>query len=88
MRSEKWKLVLRDFTADPRARSNAFFDIVNDPGESNNLYYEAKYRKQLERQLELMLRHAEDLGDTLTIKLAKKELDILKHPDDYRNELY
>jgi hypothetical protein len=82
------KLVLRDFTADPRARSNAFLDIVNDPGESTNLYYQAKYRKKLERQLELMLRHAEDLGDTLTIKLAKKELDILKHPDEYQYELY
>ena len=58
MRSEEWKLVLRDFTADPRLRSNAFFDMVNDPGESTNLYYQAKYRKQLERQLELMLRHA------------------------------
>lgn len=88
MRSEEWKLVLRDFTADPRLRSNAFFDMVNDPGESTNLYYQAKYRKQLERQLELMLRHAEDLGDTLTIRLVKKELDILDHPDDYHYELY
>ena len=34
MRSEGWKLVLRDFTADPRARGNALFDMVNDPGEN------------------------------------------------------
>jgi len=88
MRSERWKLVLRDFTADPRPRNNAFFDLVNDPGESMNLYYQAEYRKELEAQLELMLRHAENMRDTLSIKLATKELDILKHPDQYKNELY
>ncbi len=88
MRSERWKLVLRDFTADPRPRSNAFFDLANDPGESVNLYYKANYRKQLKAQLKLMLRHAEEMRDSLTIKLAIKELDILEHPDDYRNELY
>jgi arylsulfatase A-like enzyme len=88
MRSERWKLVLRDFTADPRPRSNAFFDLVEDPGESVNLYYHSGYRRQLEAQLKLMLRHAEDMGDTLTVKLAKKELEILKNPDGYRNDLY
>lgn len=88
MRSEKWKLVLRDFTADPRARRNAFFDMVNDPGESHNLYYQTKYREQLELHLESMLAHAEDLRDTLTMKLAKKELDLLKHPGEYNDKLY
>jgi arylsulfatase A-like enzyme len=88
MRSERWKLVLRDFTADPRAKSNAFFDLVNDPGESDNLYYQAAYREQLGQQLKLMLRHAEDLRDTLSIKLAKKELDMLDHPEKYKTELY
>ncbi len=88
MRSERWKLVLRDFTADPRPRSNAFFDMVNDPGESHNLYYQAKYREQLGQQLELMLKHAEDLQDTLSIRLAKKELDMLNHPEKVQNELY
>ena len=31
MRTRRWKLVLRDFNADPRVRNNAFFDMVNDP---------------------------------------------------------
>jgi choline-sulfatase len=88
MRSEKWKLVLRDFTADPRARSNAFFDMVSDPGESDNLYYRAEYREQLELQLELMQKHAEDLQDTLTIKLATRELEILNNPGEYEYKLY
>ncbi len=88
MRSEKWKLILRNFTADPRPRNNALYDIANDSGESDNLYYVAKYRKQLEQQLELMLRHAEDLEDTLTIKLARKELEMLNHPEAHTNELY
>ncbi len=88
MRSEQWKLVLRDLTADPRLRNNAFFDLANDPGESVNLYYQSEYRSQLKAQLELMLRHAEELRDRLSVKLAKKELEILKHPDKDRNELY
>lgn len=38
-RSERWKLILRDFTADPRASGNALFDLENNPGEANNLYH-------------------------------------------------
>lgn len=88
MRSERWKLVLRDFTADPRARSNAFFDLINDPEESSNLYYEPKYEEQLGEQLELMLKHGEDLRDILSVKLAKKELDLLRNPEKIQNKLY
>ena len=88
MRSENWKLVLRDFSADPRARGNAFFDLTNDPGESENLYYDAKYRRQLELQLELMIRHADDLQDSLASKLARTELDLVKHPEKRQKELY
>lgn len=88
MRTERWKLVLRDFNADPRARNNAFFDIVNDPGETTNLYNNKKYRKQLKQQLEIMLASAEDLRDTLTIKMAKKELDILNQGGEYKFKLY
>ena len=88
MRTEKWKLVLRDFNADPRARSNAFFDLEKDPEETTNLYNDKKYRKQLKQQLKLMLASAEDLRDELTIKMAKKELDILSQPGEYKFKLY
>lgn len=88
MRSERWKLVLRDFTADPRPRNNALFDLVNDPGESNNLYYQESSRQALMQQLELMLKHAEDLQDTLAASLATRELDMLRHPENYSSELY
>ncbi len=87
MRSERWKLILRDFTADPRARSNALFDMVNDPGETANLYYEADYREQLRQQLNLMLEYATDLRDELAIKLAAGELAIIDDPD-YEFKLY
>ncbi|MBT7952933.1 MAG: sulfatase-like hydrolase/transferase [Gammaproteobacteria bacterium] len=88
MRSENWKLVLRDFTADPRARKNAFFNIVSDPGEKTNLYSSKKHRKSLIQQLKLMLASAENLKDTLTIKLAKKELEILSKNEEYEYKLY
>lgn len=88
MRSERWKLMLRDFTADPRVRGNAFYDLVNDPDESNNLYYESGYRLQLEEQLNLMLSHAENLNDSLMLKLSRNELEILKNPDKQLNKLY
>ena len=88
MRSERWKLVLRDFSADPRARANAFFDLVNDPGESDNLYYQAEFQEQLSAQLTLMLKHAEDMQDSLSIKLATKELDLLEHPEKVQKKLY
>ena len=87
MRSERWKLILRDFTADPRARSNALFDMFNDPGETANLYYEADYREQLRQQLNLMLEHATDLQDELAVKLANRELAIIDDPD-YKFKLY
>ena len=87
MRSERWKLVLRDFSADPRARSNALFDLVNDPGEVTNLYYEADYREALRQQLGLMLEHATDLQDELAVKLANRELAIINEPD-YEFKLY
>ncbi len=87
MRSEQWKLVLRDFTADPRARSNALFDMINDSGELENLYYEEEYREQLRLQLNLMLEYATDLQDELAIKLANGELAIIDDPD-YRFKLY
>ena len=88
MRTERWKLVLRDFTADPRARHNAFFDMKNDPEEVTNLYGKKKYRKQLMEQLEIMLAAAENLDDALSIKLARKELEILKKPGEYEFKLY
>ena len=87
MRSEGWKLILRDFTADPRVRSNALFDMLNDPDETTNLYYHADYREQLRQQLDLMLEHAKYLQDELSIKLAGRELAIIDDPD-YKFELY
>lgn len=87
MRSERWKLVLRDFTADPRAGGNALFDMVEDPGELKNLYYQAEYREQLRQQLNLMLEHATDLRDELAVKLSGKELAVIDDPD-YKFELY
>ena len=87
MRSEGWKLILRDFTADPRARSNALFDMFNDPGETANLYYEVDYREQLRQQLNLMLEHATDFQDELAVKLANRELAIIDDPD-YKFKLY
>jgi arylsulfatase A-like enzyme len=88
MRSERWKLVLREFNADPRARSNALFDLQNDPGEAENLYGDPSYRDQLKAQLTLMLEHAEKLRDDLSIKLAKKELDLIAHPEKIKKKLY
>ena len=88
MRSQNWKLVLRDFNADPRAHANALFDMVNDPDESINLYADKKYRKQLKQQLDLMLASAKNLDDTLSIKLAQKELAKLKLGDEYEYKLY
>jgi arylsulfatase A-like enzyme len=88
MRTKKWKLVLRDFSADPRARSNAFFDIVNDPGEMTNLYSSKKYRKPLQQQLKIMLTSATELGDSLSVKLVKKELSILSQAGEYEFKLY
>ena len=87
MRSEGWKLVLRDFTADPRARGNALFDMLNDPGETTNLYYQADYREQLRQQLNLMLQHATDLQDELAVRLANSELAVIDQPD-YEFKLY
>ena len=87
MRSEKWKLILRDFTADPRAHGNALFDMVNDPGETANLYYQTDYREQLRQQLSLMQEHAKNLRDELAIKLARRELAIIDEPD-YKYNLY
>lgn len=88
MRTERWKLVLREFDADPRARSNAFFDMVRDPGEKTNLYDHKKYRKQLMQQLQIMLRTAENNEDELSIKLASRELRILQEPGTLSSELY
>ncbi len=88
MRTKNWKLVLRDFNADPRARNNAFFDVVNDPGESTNLYSDKKYRKQLIEQMGVMLASARSMGDELTIKLAKKELEILRQDGEFEYKLY
>ena len=88
MRNLNWKLVLRDFSADPRVRSNAFFDINSDPGESNNLYSSGKYSKQLQQQLQVMLANATELDDKLAIKLAKKELKILGQDGKYEFKLY
>lgn len=88
MRSEEWKLILRDFSADPRARNNAFFDIVNDPGEAINLYSSKRHRKQLTQQLNVMLASATDVNDTLAIKLAKKELEILGIDGEYKFKLF
>lgn len=80
MRSEKWKLTLRDFTADPRASGNALFDMVKDPGETTNLYYHAEYREPLEEQLRLMAEQATELQDPLALKLANEALARLDEP--------
>ena len=87
LRSQGWKLVLRDFTADPRARGNALFDMVNDPGEVENLYYREDYREQLRLQLKLMREHAGNLQDALALKLTDRELAIIDDPG-YRFKLY
>ncbi|MFT5351879.1 MAG: arylsulfatase A-like enzyme [Gammaproteobacteria bacterium] len=88
MRTKNWKLILRDFSADPRVRNNAFFDIENDPGETTNLYSSKKHRKELNKQLEIMLASAQAQRDTLSIKLAEKELKILSQPGEYEFKLY
>ncbi|NKB37669.1 MAG: sulfatase-like hydrolase/transferase [Gammaproteobacteria bacterium] len=88
MRNKNWKLILRDFNADPRARSNAFFDLGKDPEEENNLYSDKKYRTLLMQQLKVMLASAENLDDELSIRLAKKELAILSQDEDYEFKLY
>ena len=87
MRSEGWKLILRDFTADPRVRGNALFDMLGDPGETTNLYYQQEYREQLRQQLNLMLKRADDLDDTLALRLATTELEIIDDAD-YQYQLY
>jgi arylsulfatase A-like enzyme len=88
MRTKRWKLVLRDFHADFRTRGNALFDMDNDPGEVNNLYYDKKYHKHLQKQLTIMLSNAEEIRDELSIKLAKKELEILRQPGDLEDKFY
>ncbi len=88
MRNENWKLILRDFNADPRARNNAFFDLAKDPEEIKNLYSDKKYRALLMQQLRIMLASAENLQDELSIKLATKELSILSQNEDYEFKLY
>lgn len=80
MRSEKWKLILRDFTADPRASGNALFDMVKDPGETANLYYQAEHRETLQEQLRLMAEQAAELQDPLALKLAEEALARLDAP--------
>jgi arylsulfatase A-like enzyme len=88
MRTEKWKLVLRDFTADPRVRNNAFYNIQSDPGETTNLYGNKEHRKVLLEQLEIMLATATNLRDDLTIEMASKELEIMSQAGDYEFKLY
>ena len=88
MRNENWKLILRDFNADPRARNNAFFNLARDPEETRNLYADKKSRKDLLKQLKVMLAAAEDIDDALSIKLASRELAILARGDDYEYKLY
>jgi choline-sulfatase len=87
MRTEKWKLVLRDFNADPRVRNNALYDIENDPEEVTNLYSDKKYQEQLIKQLEIMLANAKNLDDKTAIKLASKELEIVSQ-ENYEYKLY
>ena len=38
LRTERWKLILRDFPASPRMRADELYDMQNDPGETKNLY--------------------------------------------------
>lgn len=88
MRTKRWKLVLRSFDADPRVRNNAFFDILNDPDETHNLYNDRKYREELLEQLDVMLNNAEDLRDHLGMTLARKEIEILGQEGEYKFEIY
>jgi choline-sulfatase len=88
MRYRQWKLTLRDFSADPRARGNSLFDLDSDPDEEKNLYHLPEYADVLAEQLEVMLTHARDLRDDLAVKLATTELDLLENPEKLKDELY
>ena len=74
MRSQRHKLILREFFAQPGMQHNEFYDLETDPEETRNLYHDKSYQTVLRQQIELMLRWSRANDDTLAIKLAAAEL--------------
>ena len=74
MRSQRHKLILREFFAQPGMQHTEFDDLETDPEETRKLYHDESYQAVLRQQIELMLRWSRANDDTLAIKLAAAEL--------------
>ena len=70
LRSERWKLILRDFAARPDKRVDELYDMENDPGETNNLFSD---RQDVVMELAGRLaRWGDEHGDALAVKLGRR----------------
>ena len=74
MRSQRYKLILREFFAQPGMQHNEFYDLETDPEETRNVYHDESYQTALQQQIELMLQWSRANDDTLAVKLASAEL--------------
>ena len=70
LRTERWKLILRDFRARPQKRVDELYDMKTDPGETKNLFSDRQdIVKDLARRL---AEWGDQHEDALAVKLGRR----------------
>ncbi len=77
IRTERWKLILRDFQAWPRMRVDELYDMEDDPGETQNL---VSARPDVVKELaERLATWGDEHEDALAVKLGRRTIS--ERPD-------
>ena len=72
LRTERWKLILRDSPARPQKRVDELYDMKNDPGETNNLLSE---RRDIVKELaERLAKWGDQHRGALAVKLGRRSV--------------
>ncbi len=72
LRTERWKLILRDFPARPQKRVDELYDMSSDPGETANLLADCPDVAQ--RLAERLARWGDAHADALSVKLGQRAM--------------
>lgn len=70
LRSDRWKLILRDFAPRPDKRVDELYDMENDPAETNNLF--ADRRDVVMELAGRLAKWGDQHGDALAVKLGRR----------------
>jgi len=70
VRTERWKLILREFSADHDRRMDELYDLESDPGERYDLFPQAESAGRVKELSRMLLDWGRRYEDEVAVRLA------------------